>query len=82
VNDAREMVAVTVRPGEDLRLGEPVALFTIPPDILVPEGEYYTLYDVDRDDRRFLMLRGADRSSASIVVVLNPPEPRVSGRGR
>jgi dipeptidyl aminopeptidase/acylaminoacyl peptidase len=82
VNDAREMVAVNVRLGEDLRIGEQAALFTIPPDILVPEGEFYTLYDVDRDDQRFLMLRGADQSSASIVVVVDPPEPRAPGGGR
>jgi serine/threonine-protein kinase len=82
VNDAREMVAVKVRLGEDLRIGGQAALFTIPPDILVPEGEYYTLYDVDKDDQRFLMLRGADQSSGSIVVVLDAPEPQAPARSR
>jgi WD40 repeat protein len=82
VNDAREMVAVDVRLGEDLRIGKQTALFTIPPNILVPALEFYTLYDVDKDDQRFLMLRGGDQASLSIVVVVDPPEPRAPGGGR
>jgi serine/threonine-protein kinase len=74
VSAADDMMAVRVRAGSTtLELGEPVALFQIPDDLLWAENTYYTPWDVARDGR-FLMARritDAEAPDQAIVVVEN-----------
>ena len=65
----RELVAVSVRPGPPLQLGERRVLFTLPNDMYGGVPEYYTAYDVARDSR-FFMLRRAREDSANVRVIV------------
>ena len=70
VNGNKEMMAVRISAGTPLTVGEPKALFHVPPELLSVEYAYYTPWDVARDGR-FLMarLREANSAKASTVVV-------------
>jgi serine/threonine-protein kinase len=72
VNGAREMVAVDITLGDEFRLGDRTSLFQIPSTIMLTDLDFYSHYDVDVDDQRFLMLRSVSSgSSASVVLVVN-----------
>ena len=72
VNGNRDMMAVDVTLGEEFRVGARTRLFPIPSTMLFTELDYYSHYDVDVDDQRFLMLRSvSSASSASVVLVVN-----------
>lgn len=67
-------MSVRVQSGESLELGVRTVLFHLEPDLLTAGlGEFYTLYDVDVDDQRFLMMRaiGGGTGQDRTVVVLN-----------
>lgn len=84
IDDARNMVAVEVQLGDSLQLGEKTTLFHLDSGLLTAGlGEYYTLYDVDVDDRRFLMMRALDGGAGQdrTVMVLNVFE-LLEGGGR
>ncbi len=67
----KSMMAARMIPGAEIRLGEPVALFRVPDELLGVESLYYTPWDVARDGR-FLMARlvgeGSAESGALVVV--------------
>jgi serine/threonine-protein kinase len=66
------LVAVEVLPGDAFRVGERTALFRIPDDIFLNDGDFYALYDVDVDDQRFMMLRAVEAARAGrVILVLN-----------
>jgi Tol biopolymer transport system component len=71
VSGSREMIAVQVTQGEEFEVGVRTALFTIDPDILVPEYENMQLFDVDVGDQRFLMLRALASGEEDLVMVID-----------
>ena len=82
IDDGRNMVAVEVQLGDTLQLGEKTTLFHLAPALLTAGlGEFYTLYDVDVDDQRFLMMRALDGGAGQdrTVMVLNVFELLESG---
>ena len=68
---SKQMMAAKIIPGRTINLTNPVALFRVPDDLLVPESKYYTPWDVTRDGR-FVMARAVkragDEQGATIVV--------------
>ena len=68
-----QMIAVAVRTDPDFRVGRREALFDHPG--YVADGRFFSQYDVDRDGRRFLMVKLADvgdrRGTLRINVVVN-----------
>ena len=70
VNGDREMVAAQVSPGEVFRVEERRVLFSIGPDLFIPAGEQYTLYDVSPDDERFVMMASAAAEQESELIVV------------
>ena len=65
------MMAARVIPGATIDLGEPVALFRVPDDLLGVEAFYYTPWDVARDGR-FIMARlvNGDKIQAGAIIVV------------
>jgi len=53
----REMVAASIVTDPSVAVARQTILFALPPAILAPLTEHYTVYDVSRDDRRFVMAR-------------------------
>jgi serine/threonine-protein kinase len=73
VNANRDLMAVTVAPGAELRLGEPHRLFHLGDDLYLTPNEYYTPFDV-APDGRFIMARSLAPAGAvelPLVVVEN-----------
>jgi serine/threonine-protein kinase len=73
VNGNMEMMAVTVAPGAEPRLGQPNRLFALGDRLHMTRNEYYTPFDV-APDGRFLMARIVRRATAldlPLVVVEN-----------
>ena len=65
------MIAVAVETAPDLRIGSSTVLFQLPEDIVRPAtNEFYTLFDVDVDDQRFLMLRTSDEEAQPELLLL------------
>jgi serine/threonine-protein kinase len=84
IDDADNMVAVEVQTGDVLQLGAETVLFRLDPAILrAGLGEYYTLYDADVDDQRFLMMRSIDGGPGRdrTVMILNVFELLARGAG-
>ena len=65
------MMAARVIPGATIDLGEPVALFRVPDDLLGVEAFYSTPWDVARDGR-FIMARlvNGDKIQAGAIIVV------------
>jgi serine/threonine-protein kinase len=73
VNAGRDMMAVTVVPGPEPRLGEPRRLFPLRDELYMTPTEYYTPFDV-APDGRFIMARNVSPPSAvglPLIVVDN-----------
>jgi hypothetical protein len=73
VNAGRDMMAVTVVPGPEPRLGEPRRLFPLRDELYMTPTEYYTPFDV-APDGRFIMARNVTPASAvglPLIVVDN-----------
>ena len=68
-----QMIAVSVRTDPDFRVGQRRVLFDVPG--YFADGRFFSHYDVDRDGRRFLMVKLADidsqRAARRINVVVN-----------
>ncbi|HEX5818169.1 MAG TPA: protein kinase [Gemmatimonadales bacterium] len=73
VDAERNMVAAPVQGGAEFRLGARRALFNLGEDLYLVSGEYYTPFDLSRDDQRFLMARALRRaeSTRSFLLVEN-----------
>ncbi len=72
INGSRELVSQAVLPGPVFQLGEQRVLFSI--DASYELAADYTSFDVDPDDRRFLMVRKTAEAAAEapqLVVVEN-----------
>ena len=70
---AKQMMAVRVSSGAPLTLGDPVALFRVPDELLAVESVYYTPWDVGTDGR-FIMARirrDAGQSAPVVVITEN-----------
>ncbi len=68
------MVAASIVTDPSFAVARQTILFALPPAILAPLTEHYTVYDVSRDDRRFVMARRVgfeDRVQGSLVIVEN-----------
>jgi len=63
-----DMMAAEVVPGATFSTRPPRLLFRAPDMKIDPN---HRAYDVSRDDRRFLMVRGANSDAAELVLVLN-----------
>jgi Tol biopolymer transport system component len=70
VDRANEVVASPIDPGATLRIGQRQSLFDATPYLVSAFGSW----DIDRDGKRFLMLRRtAQRSSTRMFVIENLP---------
>jgi eukaryotic-like serine/threonine-protein kinase len=73
VDAERNMVAAPVQGGAEFRLGARRTLFNLGDDLYLVSGEYYTPFDLSRDDQRFLMARALRRAenTRSFLLVEN-----------
>ena len=69
----KNMMSARVAAGPMLQVSEPVRLFHVRDELLIPDATFYTPWDVARDGR-FIMARvvgGAQVRTGSIIVVEN-----------
>jgi hypothetical protein len=72
VNGARELVAVEVTLGQGFEAGDQTPLFQMGSEILSSGFHFSSLFEVDQDDQRFLMLRSiGGPGRPQLVVALN-----------
>ena len=71
VTSANQMVEARVTTEPSFRVTGREALFTIEPDLLIPQGEQYTLYDITPDGERFIMMGLMEAEDAEVILITN-----------